>query len=150
MIRRARPVILIAFTAFALTGCFSGEPKVAVADQVGAEQAQALAAAEQGATPAPGGGGGEGGESVPFVAVDIAYEEAPEQVPAGALTFALDNQGAIEHNVVIEELGDQVVVTALGGESATGNVTLEPGSYTYYCSIAGHRAAGMEGSLEAQ
>lgn len=85
-----------------------------------------------------------------FVAVDIAYEEAPPTATAGDLTFALDNQGAIVHNVVIEELGDQLVVEAQGGETAVGDVSLDAGSYTYYCSIPGHREAGMEGTLEVQ
>ena len=149
MIRRARPLVLLAFAVVALSGCFSGEPKVAVVDQVGAEQAQALAATESGgaASPAPGGGGGE---TLTFVGVDIAYESAPDTAPAGSLTFELDNQGGIVHNVVIDEVGTDPIVEAPAGETATGNATLEPGSYTYYCSIAGHRAAGMEGTLEVQ
>lgn len=147
----ARRMILLVVAALALAGCFSSEPKVDEAEQVGADQAAALEASEAGQTAAPaGGGGGGGGETLEFVAVDIDYSEAPDTAPAGELTFALDNQGAAVHNVVIEELGDTVVVEANGGESATGTQALEPGSYTYYCSIPGHRGAGMEGSLEVQ
>ena len=69
---------------------------------------------------------------------------------AGPHTVVLENQGAIVHNVVFEELGDAPVAEAEGGETDSGNVTLDPGSYTYYCSIPGHRGAGMEGSLEVQ
>lgn len=83
-----------------------------------------------------------------FVAVDIAYEEAPESLPAGSQTFELVNNGDAPHTVAIEELDDRVVVEANGGETATGEVELEPGSYTYYCSVPGHREAGMEGSLD--
>jgi uncharacterized cupredoxin-like copper-binding protein len=28
------------------------------------------------------------------------------------------------------------------------SLTLKPGTYTFYCPVAGHRAAGMEGTLE--
>lgn len=84
-----------------------------------------------------------------FVGQDILYAEAPDTVPTGDLTFVLENQGAIEHNIVIEELGDELIVEAAAGEIATGDVSLEAGDYTYYCSVAGHREAGMEGTLTA-
>lgn len=126
-----------------LTGCLSSEPKVAEIQQVSAEQR-----AELQATEAAGGGGGDGGGGpATWVAVDIAYEEAPQEVPAGTVDVELDNQGNIEHNVVIEELDDQLILDAAAGESDSGSVELEPGTYTYYCDVAGHRAAGMEGTL---
>lgn len=89
-------------------------------------------------------------DALVFVAIDIAFEDPPATATAGDLTFALDNQGGIEHNVVIEELDDELVVEAPGGETATGDVSLDAGSYTYYCSIPGHREAGMEGTLDVQ
>lgn len=89
-------------------------------------------------------------DALVFVAVDIAYSEAPATAEAGTLTFALDNQGGIFHDVVIEEIGDVEVVGADGGETDVGTVDLEPGTYTYYCSVPGHRGAGMEGTLEVQ
>jgi plastocyanin len=101
-----------------------------------------------------GEGQGEGGEASGaneplFVAVDIEFEQAPQALPPGDTTLTLENDGAIEHNVTIEELGDEVIVKAAPGESATGEVTLEPGEYTYYCSIPGHRTT-MEGTLTVE
>lgn len=128
------------------TACLSSEPKVAEIEQVAAAQREAMQATE-------GGGAGDEGEGgggpVRFVAVDIAYEEAPDEVTAGTVEMELVNEGTIEHNVVIEELGDELVVAAAGGESASGSIELEAGTYTYYCNVAGHRAAGMEGQLTA-
>lgn len=136
-------IIVTVVTGLALTGCLSSEPKVAEIQQVSAEQR-----AELQATEAAGGGGGDGGGGpATWVAVDIAYEEAPEEVAAGTVDVELDNQGNIEHNVVIEELDDQLILDAAAGESDSGSVELEPGTYTYYCDVAGHRAAGMEGTL---
>ena len=41
-----------------------------------------------------------------------------------------------------------LLVAARGGETATGGFTApDPGSYTYDCTVAGHRDAGMEGKL---
>jgi plastocyanin len=102
---------------------------------------------------APGGGeqgGGDAGANEPlFVAVDIEFEQAPETLPPGDLDVVLENRGSIEHNVVIEELGDEKILEAAGGQSDEGTVTLEPGEYTYYCDVAGHRAT-MEGTLTVE
>jgi len=100
------------------------------------------------------GEGGAGGSEAPsnepvFVAVDIDYERAPATLPAGDTTITLENRGTILHNVVFEELDDQLIAEAAGGESAEGDVTLEPGEYTYYCSVPGHRTT-MEGTLTVE
>lgn len=98
---------------------------------------------EEGAAEAPEG-------ALVFVAIDIDFQEAPETAEAGELTFFLDNQGGIIHDVTIEEEGDETVVEAQGGETDEGTIDLDAGTYTYYCSVAGHREAGMEGTLEVQ
>ena len=137
-------IIVFVVTALALTGCLSSEPKIAEVEQVAAVQREAMTATE-----APEGGGGEGGgEGGPavFVAVDLGFPEAPSELPAGGAQVELDNQGAIEHNVVIEET-DQKILEAPGGGTDSATVDLEPGDYTYFCDIPGHRAAGMEGTL---
>ena len=85
-----------------------------------------------------------------FVAADVVFTQAPERLSTGELAVELVNDGALLHNVTIEELDDLLVVQAGGGESATGSVTLEPGTYTYYCSVPGHREAGMEGTLTVE
>lgn len=85
-----------------------------------------------------------------FVGVDIAYEDAPATLPSGGTTIALDNRGAIVHNVVFESLGDQPIVEADGGQVAVDTVDLDPGEHVYYCSIPGHRGAGMEGTLTVE
>lgn len=107
-------------------------------------------------------GGGEGGDSgtsqavdasdgtVQVEASDLAFDPTQVSVPAGEIQVVLDNVGAVEHDFVVEETGDTVVATAAPGETATGSIELEAGTYTFYCSIPGHREAGMEGTLEVQ
>lgn len=103
-----------------------------------------------------GEGGGEGGggeipeDALEFVAVDIDFEDAPETAESGEVTVAIDNQGNLPHDVTFEEVGEEPVVEADAGETATDTVELEPGTYTYYCSVGTHRESGMEGTLEVQ
>jgi plastocyanin len=56
-----------------------------------------------------------------------------------------DGLGGVD--VHLDELDAHVAADA--DETATGgfNTGDEPGTYTYYCSVAGHRDAGMEGEL---
>ena len=58
------------------------------------------------------------------------------------------NAASIPHNIVIDGNG----VKAAGNEVQNGGVstvkvTLKPGTYAYYCSVPGHRAGGMQGTL---
>jgi plastocyanin len=131
MQRHAR-LLIAALTALALAGCGGS--------QSGGSQQQAA--------DAPTANASTGTDAaVTFVADDVVYNEAPSTVPAGQVAVELVNQGSVPHDVVIEELAHQVVAHADGGQTVTGQISLEPGTYTYYCSIPGHRPAGMEGTF---
>ncbi|MBI2866301.1 MAG: cupredoxin domain-containing protein [Chloroflexi bacterium] len=55
----------------------------------------------------------------------------------------------IGHTFTIEELGINIPVGA--GQTVTREIKVDrSGSYTFYCSVIGHRAAGMEGTLKAE
>ena len=74
----------------------------------------------------------------------------PAQVAPGKVTFMVRNAGKIQHDLVIS--GASVKGAAKTplldpGTSATLTVTLAAGSYTLYCSVPGHRAAGMVATL---
>jgi plastocyanin len=98
---------------------------------------------EGGDTAANGGDGG----TITIEAGDLYFDPEEVSASAGTVEFELVNTGAVEHDLVIEEAGDTEVAFAEAGETANGSIELEAGSYTYYCSIPGHRAA-MEGTLE--
>lgn len=78
---------------------------------------------------------------------ELAFEPDELSAAAGEITVELTSEDATNHTFVIEN-GDQQVVAADGGETATGTVTLEPGTYTFFCDVPGHREAGMEGTIE--
>lgn len=137
------PVIaLLIGLAAVLAACVEGEPEFTEAEQAPADERAALEG-DDGSGEAPADGADS---AVRFVAVDIEYTEAPTEVPAGAVEFELVNEGNIQHNVVLDDLGDRLVVEAGAGETATGTVELEPGEYAFHCSIPGHEQA-MQGTF---
>jgi uncharacterized cupredoxin-like copper-binding protein len=108
------------------------------------------------ATPPPatttGGGGGGGGATVDFSTPsgsELAYNQKSASTTAGTDTISFDNVQAQEHDVKIEDSsGAEVGGTDLvASGTATATVDLQPGTYTFFCSVPGHREAGMEGTL---
>ena len=68
---------------------------------------------------------------------------------AGKLTVEFTNDSSIAHDVVVSDQSNKVLgkTPVFDGGTKSFNVTLKPGSYTYYCSVPGHREAGMQGTL---
>ena len=68
---------------------------------------------------------------------------------AGKLTVDFTNNSAISHDVVVSNSSNKVLgkTPVFDGGTKSFNVTLKPGTYTYYCSVPGHRQAGMQGTL---
>lgn len=132
---------LVALLALGVAACTPQGPDVTEDEQDTADQRpeQPSEDSEEGET-----GEGGGGETFTFVAVDIDWQDAPSELPAGEVALELDNQGNIFHDLTVEELGDEIVAEAEGGETDTGSVELEAGEYTFYCSVPGHRESGME------
>ncbi len=65
------------------------------------------------------------------------------------ITITLTSGEGAEHDFVIDELGVKSPSVTGQGESVTFTfVADKPGKFTYYCSIPGHRQAGMEGVIE--
>jgi len=66
-------------------------------------------------------------------------------IAAGSYRFDVKNDGKIDHDFVIKGNGvDEKTPTIGAGESATLDVDLKPGTYDVYCSIPGHKQAGMD------
>ena len=106
-----------------------------------------------------GGGGAEAEGGTAGTAAAIAFEANPEgqlafeekevTAKAGKDTVDLTNQSSVPHDVSIEDsAGKTIAQTEIISEgSDSTSVELEPGTYTFYCSVPGHRQAGMEGKL---
>jgi plastocyanin len=97
---------------------------------------------------APPTGNGDAPSEVSITGTDaLKFEPTQLTAAAGTITVTLTSEEAVEHDFVIEEIGDVEVVYSGPGETNSGTVDLEAGTYTFYCSIPGHRTAGMEGTL---
>lgn len=79
----------------------------------------------------------------------LKYNTSTLTASAGKVSIDFTNMSPLEHNVTIESSSHAVVgaTPTFKGESKTLSVTLKPGTYKFYCSVPGHRMAGMEGTL---
>lgn len=79
----------------------------------------------------------------------LKYNTSTLTANAGKVSIDFTNMSPLEHNVTIESSSHAVVgaTPTFKGESKTLAVTLKPGTYKFYCSVPGHRMAGMEGTL---
>jgi plastocyanin len=100
-------------------------------------------------TQAQGGGGGETLKVTADPSGQLAYEEKSLSAKAGPVTIDFDNPSSTGHDVTIEDQsGTEVAATdIITDDSTTATADLKPGSYTFFCSVDGHRKAGMEGPL---
>jgi uncharacterized cupredoxin-like copper-binding protein len=72
----------------------------------------------------------------------------PSSISAGRVSFDVSNDGKIPHDFVIEGNGvKEQTPTLEAGQSKTLTVDLKAGTYDVYCSIPGHKQAGMDVQL---
>ncbi|GIK77539.1 MAG: hypothetical protein EDQ89_03220 [Acidobacteria bacterium] len=135
-IRLLAVVAVAAVAAFGIAACGGDD-----------ETAATTAAADTTAT-----SGGGGGETVGFEADpggELAYTETDVTAKAGEATIDFSNPSSTPHDVVIEDQdGNEIARTdVITDSTATATADLKPGTDTFYCSVPGHREAGMEGTL---
>lgn len=88
----------------------------------------------------------EGARRIEVEATSFEFDPDEITVTAGEDVAIVLRSDDLLHDFTIDEI--DVHVAAGRGETASGGLRAdEPGEYTYYCTVAGHRAAGMEGTL---
>ncbi len=131
---------LLALVPFSLAACGGDDDESTSADTT--EETTSTEADTSGDT---------GGETVAVSAAadgSLAYDQTELSAAAGSATFEFDNPASIGHDFCLESDGSEVGCTdVVSGDSSTLDADLEAGEYTYYCSVDGHRDAGMEGTL---
>ena len=156
------PLFALLLAALALAACGGGDDTSgdtspvggAVEDvEEGAGEAKEEVEDKAGEAKDEAEGGTEGSAAAVDVEADpsgqLAFTSDSATAQAGEATVNFTNSSPVPHDVHIEdssgkELGGTEVIQE-GADSA--EVELKPGTYTYFCSVPGHREAGMEGTL---
>ena len=78
----------------------------------------------------------------------LKFDKSALSAKPGKVTIAMTNPSALQHNVAIEGNGVSTLGKIVGqGGTSTVTANLKAGTYTFFCSVDGHRQAGMEGTL---
>jgi uncharacterized cupredoxin-like copper-binding protein len=82
--------------------------------------------------------------SVTVTATEFKFKLSKTSVPHGAVTFNVVNKGKLAHDF---KIGGKKTPLIKPGKSANLTVTLKAGKAAYLCTVPGHAAAGMKGTL---
>ena len=146
--KKVAALLVLALAALTLVACGGGDSSDSTATTA------ETTAESTGANGAQGAGGSEGGGSVVAIEAaggsDLAYVQEDATAKAGQVSIEFTNPQTLSHDVAVEdssgkELGKTELV-ADGSSTATIG-SLKPGEYTFFCTVPGHREAGMEGTL---
>jgi uncharacterized cupredoxin-like copper-binding protein len=96
------------------------------------------------AAPAQAAAADASATAVAVSASEFRFVLSRTSVQHGETVFTVSNRGKLAHNFWIDGKATALISP---GQSTTLRVTLAPGRFTYMCTVAGHAAAGMKGTL---
>ena len=131
MIRRALPVAIFAVGSWVFLGACGGD-----------DDAAASGARDETPPPIPADA-----PRFDVIADEMSLEPEELAVPAGTVVLRYVNKGSLPHTLLIDDGPKFKLKVDKKGEEDTGAVSLQPGTYTLYCDVPGHRNGGMEGTL---
>jgi plastocyanin len=140
--------VAAATVALALAAC-GGSSKSATTSS-GAAPSTSTSASTSTSTSAPSGGGGSSISESANPSGQLKFTKSTLTAKAGKVTIDFTNKSSLSHNMTIQQGTNGPVIGAtptFSGGSKTLHATLKPGTYTFYCSVPGHRQAGMQGTL---
>jgi plastocyanin len=80
----------------------------------------------------------------------LTFDPSKLSAKAGQVTIDYTNPSPVGHSVAIEDSSGKELAAGdivQGGGTSTVTADVAKGSYTYFCTVPGHREAGMEGTL---
>jgi plastocyanin len=101
---------------------------------------------------AAGGGAGHALSLSADTEGQLKYSTTTLTTKAGKVSITFTNMAPLSHNLTVaSSSGTQLGATeTFQGGSKTLSLNLTPGVYKFFCTVPGHRAAGMEGTLTVQ
>lgn len=113
--------------------------------------APAAASASEASSKEPPASSTDGGHKLSIAANasgQLAYNTKSLSATAGKVTITMTNMSPLEHNFTVASGGKVLGATpTFDGGTRSVTLNLKPGKYVFYCSVPGHRQAGMEGTL---
>jgi uncharacterized cupredoxin-like copper-binding protein len=145
--KKVAALLVLALAALTLVACGGGDSSDSTATTT------ETTAESTGAGGSEGAGGGSVVEIEAAPGSELAYVQKEAKAKAGQVSIDFANPQSLSHDVVVEDSsGKEVGGTELVADGSTAAVipNLKPGEYTFYCSVPGHREAGMEGTLTVE
>jgi plastocyanin len=143
-------MLTLAVGLLALAGCGSSSSSTSSSTSTPTTPSSASSS-----TPAPAAPSTAPGQTLSLAANtegQLKYSTTSLTAKAGNVSIAFTNMASLEHNVTVASSSGAVVgaTPTFAGGTKTLSLNLKPGTYKFYCSVPGHRAAGMEGTLTVQ
>lgn len=140
---RIVPAAAILVVALAVAGCGSSKKSSTQSS------APATTSSTTSSTPAPAAGGGSSGLKVTAdQGGALKFDTTSLTAKAGKVTITETNPSPVPHGIAFDGNGvDKAGPIGGTGSTSTVSATLKPGTYTFYCPVPGHKAAGMKGTL---
>jgi plastocyanin len=143
-------VSTLALLAALLAGCGSSSSSSSSSSAASTTSPPATTASTTASAPASGGTSASSKVSLEANPEGkLEYNTKSLSAKAGAVTIDFTNMAALMHNVTVESSSGTKVggTPTFSGGSKSVTLNLKPGTYKFFCSVPGHRQAGMEGTL---
>jgi uncharacterized cupredoxin-like copper-binding protein len=103
-------------------------------------------------TSSDSGSSGGGGSTIKVTEKEFSITPSDVSAKAGDITFQIKNTGAVAHDIAVDLNGTEKASPLVQpGQTESWTVTIsDPGDYQIYCSVPGHKEAGMKGTLKVQ
>lgn len=148
MRRTVLTALIVAITSLALAACGSSSKK-----STAASTSTPAASTSTPTSSTPSAASSKGTQTLTIAANpsgQLKFTKSTLTATAGKATIEFTNDAPLAHNFTLQQGTNGAIIgatpTFMGG-TKTLIVSLKPGKYTYFCSVPGHRQAGMQGTL---